>query len=498
LVGRRLRDVKAWVSISLGAVALVPIAAFLSAAIGRIRHPFELEWMEGGVVDHIRVVLSGRTLYPEPSIDFVPYLYTPLYYYVSSVVTKIVGLGFFAPRLVSVLAIVACFAVAADWVRRETGHLVAGIATAGLLAATYPLTGYWFDIARPDALVLLLLLSALALSRFGRSTRAGVAAGVLLALAVLTKQVALVFVPALLVSRTARGRRDVILATVAFVGTLGALGGALELSSHGWFSFYVQRVPSQHEVLWDQWRTALSTHVWTPLSMLALCALAVSFRAVVRTPSRAVWLFYALFTVAALYASLAAYLKVGGYPNGMMPVYAVLAIAGGIVVGALQSTLARRLFALACVALQIAQLSFDKTAVLPTAEDIAAGRRMLAVVASSPGPVWMVSSGFYPYVARGQGVTAHSMALTDVLRSREEAVTGRLEAHLIEVVRSKRFRTIVLDRANGFLPESIVSEIRANYRHKQQIISPQDGTFWPKVGAWVRPDQIWEPRDSAP
>ena len=61
----------------------------------RARYPFELEWMEGGVLDHVRVVLSGQPLYRAPSVEFTPFIYTPFYYAVCAALARVFGVGFF-------------------------------------------------------------------------------------------------------------------------------------------------------------------------------------------------------------------------------------------------------------------------------------------------------------------------------------------------------------------------------------------------------------------
>ncbi len=478
----------------LGVAALVPIFRLLSVAFARVGHPFELEWMESAVLDHIRIVLEGQPLYREPSIEFAPLLYAPFYYYVSALFAKIVGIGFFAPRLVSLLSIMGCLVVMADWVRRETGDWAAGLATAGLFAATYPLTGYWFDIARADSLFLLLVLSGYALARFGVSRTSVVLCGVLLALATLTKQVGLVLAVPPLVYRVVRSWRSGALASAVFFGVLAAISGWLEASSHGWFSFYVLRVPMQHDVAWNNLPDAFKTYLWSPVAPMVLCVLAVAVRAVVGRAGIGGWLLYALFPLMALDASMSSLLKVGGYPNGLMPTYAALAVSSGLVMGKLRSTLGKRLLVLAVFALQIGQLWYERgPRILPSRADVEAGRHLLAVVAASPGPVWVMSSGYYPYAARNAPVMAHAMGLVDILRSKDGRVTQKLEQHLVDVIRSKRFRTIVVDRAWGFLPSPIPEEIQARYRLKERIFRQDDRALWPKVGADVRPDELWTP-----
>ena len=63
--------------------SLYPLA-YLVIALTRLSYPFELEWMEGGSVVHVQRILDGQALYVTPSLTFVPFIYSPFYFYVSS------------------------------------------------------------------------------------------------------------------------------------------------------------------------------------------------------------------------------------------------------------------------------------------------------------------------------------------------------------------------------------------------------------------------------
>ena len=106
--------------ILLGAASVYLIALLAYTALFRIGFPYELEWLEGWTVDSTRRVLEGKSLFPEPSVEFVPYIYTPLYTYAAAGLAKIVGIGFLAPRLLSVLCAVGCLVLTYVLVRRET------------------------------------------------------------------------------------------------------------------------------------------------------------------------------------------------------------------------------------------------------------------------------------------------------------------------------------------------------------------------------------------
>jgi hypothetical protein len=111
-------------------------------------------------------------------------------------------------RMVPIVCSVGTMAVLAAFAYRERGSLADGLRLAGLFAATYTISGAWFDIARVDSLFLLLVVTAVYLLRFGDGTTAMVVSGLLLAGALLTKQVALILAPPMLLYPVLRlGRR---------------------------------------------------------------------------------------------------------------------------------------------------------------------------------------------------------------------------------------------------------------------------------------------------
>src|SRR5262245_60024700 len=170
------------------ALAGAYVLAFVIVAVARLPYPFELEWLEGVVLEHVHRVLAGQAIYVAPSLDFVPLNYTPLYYYVSAAFAAVLGPGFVPLRLASLLSALGLLALIALLVRRETGRWSGGELAAGVFAATYRRGGAWLDIARADSLYLLLLLAGVCALRWGSRVRGALVAAVLWTLAFLAKQ----------------------------------------------------------------------------------------------------------------------------------------------------------------------------------------------------------------------------------------------------------------------------------------------------------------------
>ena len=62
----------------------------------RLVYPFDIEWMEGGMLVHALRLEQGLPLYPAPSAEFIPYIYPPLYPFLISLLGEpsyLVGRG---------------------------------------------------------------------------------------------------------------------------------------------------------------------------------------------------------------------------------------------------------------------------------------------------------------------------------------------------------------------------------------------------------------------
>src|ERR1700749_2005972 len=136
------------VQLAAGLAGLVAIGAYLYIALSRLTYPFALEWLEGNSLVEVHRILAGQPLYPAPSAQYVPDGYPPLYFFISASVARVLGVSYLSLRLVSLLSSLACFALLARLVQRETGSIAAGTGAAGAFAATYLVAGAWFDIGR--------------------------------------------------------------------------------------------------------------------------------------------------------------------------------------------------------------------------------------------------------------------------------------------------------------------------------------------------------------
>ncbi|MEC8423944.1 MAG: hypothetical protein VX000_09215, partial [Myxococcota bacterium] len=170
----------------------------------RLAHPFDLEWMEGGMLLHALRVVEGEGLYVSPSSDFIPFIYPPLYHWVLAAISGVSGgVDYLPGRLLSLVGTLAGTLALAAGLRREGASALLALGVAGLSLSTYDETGAFYDLVRIDGLLLALWGWSLVAVRAGW-LRLG---GLLLVAAFATKHNAAAFgLPALIWLWVHKGR----------------------------------------------------------------------------------------------------------------------------------------------------------------------------------------------------------------------------------------------------------------------------------------------------
>jgi Dolichyl-phosphate-mannose-protein mannosyltransferase len=433
---------------------LVAIGAYLLVALRRLDYPFSLEQLEGNSLVEVHRILAGQALYPAPSAGYVPDGYPPLYFYVSAAVARVLGVSYLSLRLVSLASSLACFALLARLVQRETGSIAAGTGAAGVFAATYFAAGDWMDIGRVDSLFLALSLGALYAVRWMSRTPGAVAAGTLLAAAALTKQTGLaelVAVPGVLLLGPRRGLARVAVLTAVAVVALSTL--ALRLTSGGWYTYYIFKQMSGQALIagnFGWFWTALAT-----TAGLAACAGLIGARRVPRE---------LLAGCAALaVGSYATLVKNGGAINDVLPAYLAVALLAGLALGggtgrsstggsstggsSTGGSSTGRLVTTVAGVLVLAQSVFllasaHPSSALPASTGRAAGIRLIAGmrayggdVAVSTDPSLSLQAGMAPSAAPG--------AVYDVMQSTSRAGTASYLRSAAAAVRARQFSAII-------------------------------------------------------
>jgi hypothetical protein len=465
---------------SFGAIAL-----FFQVAARRIVYPFELEWMEGGSVDHVRRILAGHKLYGAPTLEFIPYVYNPLYFYAAAGVAKVTGSAGFVPlRLLSTLATGTNFLLLFAIARRETKSLACGLAAAALFAATYRLGGAWFDVCRTDSFALAFVLAGVLLCRSGNSLGSAVVAGVLLWAGFLSKQSAFGIGVAACAGTAFLGWRRALTSLVVLVGlTFGSIA-LLDRMHDGWYRFYCFHVPSLHPLIHERFTTYFTVDWMKNAPMLAVLALAGLF-SLARDGKMRTFAFYACLATGTLATVWTVWIRTGSYDNVLMPGHACAALLAAIGIGRAMPTIGRRPHPAVCLAFlaQLGAFQWQAKDQLPDGRDLRLGQELVDLASRQEGDVWIVSHGWYGEMA-GKPMHAQWQAMSDVFL--DPKVGGELHEQMMEAVRARRFAAIITDMHGRF------DELGEGYVRTGSPLSA-DG-FWPRTGWGVRPDQVWVPK----
>jgi Dolichyl-phosphate-mannose-protein mannosyltransferase len=490
-------------------LGLAAIGGYVILAVARLGYPFTLELLESNSLVEVHRVLAGQPLYPPPSASYVPDGYPPLYFGVCAVMASFLGQSYLPLRLVSLVSSLACFAITARLVRRETGSRAAGAAAAGLVAATYFACGTWFDVARVDSLFLALSVAGLYAARWMRRPRGAVMAGLLLAAAFLTKQTGLAEGVAVLAALACGPRRR--LATTAALAYAIIAGGstlALGVASHGWYVYYVFEQMSEHAL-----SAAAAGQFWTsyllPTLGIGIAAIAVGAR---RVP------LVLLAGCAALVAeSYVALVHTGGGVNDMLPAYLVVALLAGLaLVGrrdlpAGGSTSRGAASSLAWIArprpgagrcaswmpglLVVTQLAvlaagFRPAHALPAEADWAAGARLTAGLRALGGTIAIPAD---PALALRAGLpeVEDQLAAVDVLRASDQAAKADFTRSVAREVAAAGF-TAIITEVSGDLRGFPADLPRYYHRCPQTPLAGiQPAPF--RRGPGLQPVSIWLP-----
>ena len=187
----------------------------------------------------VRRVAEGQAIYVQPSVHYVPYPYTPLYFWVSGALAHVTGVGFLPLRLVSLLSSLGCCVVLIRIVWSETGDLVAGILASGLFTATFGVSGAWFDIGRVDSFSLLLLLLALYEARHVEPSAAASVSGCSSSSPSWRSRTLFIAAAPVLVLLFVTKRRAGAAALTAAVALLVGSTVVLNATTHDWYGYYV-------------------------------------------------------------------------------------------------------------------------------------------------------------------------------------------------------------------------------------------------------------------
>ena len=508
-----------WTAVTLPAV--YQLGLLVTAIVARIGYPYDLEWMEGGMLHHALRIRLGLGIYVAPNVDFIPYLYTPLYPTLLALFGGPFGVSYALGRAVSILGLfgIAGTALAAlvSVPDRPRGATLAGATLAlGVFAACYPYVDGWYDLVRADTLFLFMVTAGLAgLPHWARSDdgwvgHGKIAAGAaVMALAFFCKQTGIFYV--------ALGGIIVVLVNWRRAPTYAAMAGAIGLggcwmldrSTGGWFWIYVSEIHRAHDFHPPRFWASFGNILWHFPAPTVVIAITLGLVAATawhrRMPAAArTFLHWASAYAVSILVGAIGWGTEFAHFNAYMPALLHGAIAAGAAVPAALAcgqVLARdhrraRAIATACgfaaalpIAATCALARWEPRRYIPGADDVAAGARLIRRIRALDGDVWVPSHPWYAVLA-GKIPHVHRMGIKDVT-ARQTRTVERLDDQL----RQRRFSAIVLDNRD------IQFEVPgvAQFYHRELTLPANErprlysGAGSVTSGNLLLPDTIWLP-----
>jgi hypothetical protein len=358
----------------------------------------------------------------------------------------------------------------------------------------------------------------------GRSKTQIVLGALLLVLGFFTKQTAAPFMVAAAVSvaLTSGIERGLVFSAVAFGSTTAAILVGQYLTE-GWLWIYIYRLHQSHAILferiWPETPRILFDYGFVLLVPIALCLLLVAFR---RRLSQRLF-HWASMAATGVAASALGSATEGAYDNAYIPaVYfgALLSAACAVELSALAADLrtttdgavwsmgerrrpwvgSQRIFGLLGLGLLSAHTPIrwlDPAPHVPTQQDHADARRLLAYLAEQGPEIFVPCHPFYNVLAGGRG-HLHVMGINDVYSwprtitsdpGRDNVIKDRFRESVMSSFRSRRWKMVIED--DCFTPRPF--GLNRYYRLVEDLAatgkSPRPLTGYP-----CAPRSVWVPR----
>ncbi|HMQ14840.1 MAG TPA: hypothetical protein PKC49_02595 [Phycisphaerae bacterium] len=502
ILSSRVADWLLPIALLVLAVAGLAVLALVGyCAIERLSYPYELEWMEGLLVDHATRAAQGRPIYVAPSGEFIPLLYTPLHYYVAAWLTAAGLDGFRAGRWAGLIGLLGATAVATRLTSHCTQRPLVALTVPPLVAAAYFACDGYYDAGRSDGLLALCVAVCVAAMML-RNEWAALALYVAAATAsVFVKQSVVVFHVLFLLSLLALRTRLVLIAGAAWAALTGGLALWLNQQTGGWFFFYAWETPAAIGMTFETvWRTVSDDLLggFAPHTVILLLATAAWLMTARRASDAAsgprgrygVLLFG---TLSGLVTCAAGRAVEGGAQNVFIPLAvlgaafmpAALARAADALPGAVRRAVGWRLVLL-LLALIIVRGIRDPRPFVPDAAARETWRQFQDTLArlGPPERLWVLNHGCA--LGRGRSNGPHTIVLVNYLATQRRAGVLPIPDDLRQRIESRYFAAVVV---REFEPaaERLLSPHYAPSSAHGPFELPLFG------GARVGPERIWLP-----
>lgn len=448
-------------------VSIVYVLGFLAAAYFRLTYAYPLAPMEAPVNQAVRRIVQGAALYGPPSLEYVPTLYTPLYFYVSGLLASVLGPSLLTLRLVSVAASMGSTAVIGHLVWRETGNWLMSLVAAAVFVCSTALAETSLDVARVDSLGLFFVLAGLDVARAAdgsaprRATYLGLLSGMIMGLAMLTKQTSVAPAVLIAVHAAVSGRPQRFVTFVVGAGVCVGLSAVVLGARYGaWPELYLVELPRRHSLALQRLEGFWSQQV-LPSFSLPLVALPMFLIGRALDRDFAAVRFWLLATLGLLGMAWGASLNLWSGTNVVQPAFAILSAGLGL---GLAEGLRRldvpghqarvfRNYVLVLGLVEFACIHYNPRQTSPLRSDVEAGQQVVGAIGALPGRVFAPE---YPELAyqAGKGEAAFGLSVGELQgifggKPLPEAVAWTTE--YAQALDERRYAAVLLE-PDGVLP----------------------------------------------
>lgn len=488
---------KRWLWLLLFLALALHMAIFLDATISYVIYPYEGKSVVEGVILHNGIgYIHGEQPYrPPESLPAASLNYPPVHEMSLGLFMWLTGgQSLFAGRLFSLLAALGTATVAGLAVWRRTRD-AASTAFGGLLVITfYGVTGHWIEQVRNDALLeFLLALGFLLTDRAISRNRLPVGGMIVFLLALFTKQVAIFAPAAVFICLWRRSPRQAAIWAGCFMAIAAALFAAMQVWSHGWFGFYILKLPLAVGTDWSKHDLAVTFLAGSFILLWGILAAQIAARKAPDNPSSDSPL-GALMLALALAAAIAQSFKWGAALNAFAPVVPFAAIMGGLALRRFTRRECGEWVPIAAICLAAAQASITYQPVMPTAKDHEAQQRIGQWVRAAPGDAFVSVFSSQVYL-NGRQYCGDDVQLGDLARA------GFWNGgELREKISRREFTLLILrsrktpDGGLEIEPEAIADAVRANYAPAEFLSMRSPMCKW-DMEVFVPLDAPWHPAE---
>ncbi len=483
---------------------------FLFITVSRIAYPYELEWLEGNILLHVKRILAGEKVYIKPSIEHMQLIYPPLYYYVAAGVSKVFGASFASIRAVSLVSTGVIAALIYQLTLNETKQRFYAVLALGIFFGAFRAAGAWFDLARVDMLFHALVLSLFYIVKFAPTNwKSVLGAAFIFFLIAITKQSALLVGIAFACLYIAKHKYYALLFVVASAIQITIFNYYFDLLHSGWYRYTIVNLVQAHTVeqsmILKFWTGDVILGAGATFALTGITFLLIGTRKI--SLGKRTDLEYILFLGLMMALSYGGRLFKGGYTNALISMHLGISLIVPIYMPKILSKIQnlnitnknKSLALLLPWIFLIAQFylfAYNPLKQIPTKKDRDAGNFIVNKIKGFDSDVWVPSHGYLADKA-GKKPYVQMSSLIEIggLLGKGEVIDENghdLIQEIQQKIKKQEFDALMLDYdINWIMP---AEELSKYYKNTSAIFDAKPGyVFFPVTGFETRPMSLYLP-----